>query len=96
MLLDEICERLLPAAATRDAADVRIGLDHTAVALDHGGCGLGPSTPILPEVFGARGVTLLSGVRVADRERAMRVVSEGGGTRQFGGAVKKLTLRVNP
>ncbi len=55
---------------------------------------LGPSTPMLPEVFAGRGVTCLSGVRVSSAERALRVVSEGGGTRQFGGAVRKLTLRL--
>lgn len=53
---------------------------------------LGPSTPLLPEVFAPRGVTWLSGVRVIDPARALRVVSEGGGTRQFGAAVRKLTL----
>jgi uncharacterized protein (DUF4213/DUF364 family) len=55
---------------------------------------LGPSTPLLRDVFSTRGVTLLSGVRVIDPERALRIVSEGGGTRQFGGAVKKLTARL--
>ena len=56
---------------------------------------LGPSTPLLPEVFMDRGVTLLSGVQVVNPERVLRVVSEGGGTRQFGAAVKKITLRLS-
>ena len=55
---------------------------------------LGPSTPFAPEAFVNLGVTLLSGVRVVNPERVLRVVSEGGGTRQFGTAVKKLTLRL--
>ena len=55
---------------------------------------LGPSTPLLPTVFVNRGVTLLSGIHVVNPERLLRVVSEGGGTRQFGSAVKKLTLRL--
>jgi uncharacterized protein len=55
---------------------------------------LGPSTPLLPEAFADRGVTLLSGVQVVNPERLLRVVSEGGGTRQFGSAVKKVTLRL--
>jgi len=55
---------------------------------------LGPSTPLLPEVFATRGATLLSGVHVIDPERALRIVSEGGGTRQLGEAVKKLTVRL--
>ena len=55
---------------------------------------LGPSTPLLPEAFVDRRVTLLSGVHVVNAERALRVVSEGGGTRQFGSAVKKVTIRL--
>ncbi len=56
---------------------------------------LGPSTPMVPEVFAQRGVTLLSGVQVVDRDRLLRIVSEGGGTRRFGTAVRKLILRLN-
>lgn len=56
---------------------------------------LGPSTPMAPEVFGRRGVTLLSGVRVRDAARVLQIVSEGGGTRRFGAAVQKITLRLN-
>ena len=55
---------------------------------------LGPSTPLLPRLFVDRGVTLLSGVQVVEPERVLRIVSEGGGTRQFGRAVKKVTLRL--
>jgi len=53
---------------------------------------LGPSTPFLPEPFRKRGVTILSGVQVLDGPRVLRVVSEAGGTRNFGPAVRKLTL----
>jgi hypothetical protein len=55
---------------------------------------LGPSTPLLAEAFAGRRVTLLSGVQVTDPPRILRVVSEGGGTRRFGPAVRKLTLRL--
>jgi uncharacterized protein (DUF4213/DUF364 family) len=41
---------------------------------------VGPSTPLPPGVFSDRGVTLLSGIQVVDGERALRLVSEGGGT----------------
>ncbi len=54
---------------------------------------VGPSTPMLSAVFRDCGVTLLSGVHVANAERVLRLVSEGGGTRHFGDAVRKLTLR---
>jgi uncharacterized protein (DUF4213/DUF364 family) len=56
---------------------------------------LGPSTPMLPEVFAKRRVTLLSGVQIIDSAGVLRVVSEGGGTRKFGKAVRKLTLRLD-
>jgi uncharacterized protein (DUF4213/DUF364 family) len=56
---------------------------------------LGPSTPMLPQVFARRRVTLLSGVHVVDSGRLLRVVSEGGGTRKFGTAVRKLALRLD-
>ena len=55
---------------------------------------VGPSTPLAPEVFAAHGVTLLSGVRVIDPDRVLRVVSEGGGTRHFGSAVRKSSVRL--
>ena len=54
---------------------------------------LGPSTPFLPEIFKLRGVTMLSGLEVVDPPQILRIVSEGGGTRQFTGAVRKLSLR---
>ena len=55
---------------------------------------LGPSTPLLPTIFVNRGVTLLFGVQVVEPARVLRVVREGGGTHQFGRAVKKVTLRL--
>ncbi len=53
---------------------------------------LGPSTPFLPAVFRRHGVTILSGLQVVDAPQILRVVSEAGGTRQFGRAARKLTL----
>jgi uncharacterized protein (DUF4213/DUF364 family) len=55
---------------------------------------LGPSTPLLPELFARRGVTILSGAEVIDSQQVLQVVSEGGGTRQFGKAIRKVSLRV--
>ncbi len=54
---------------------------------------LGPSTPFLPEIFSRYGVTMLSGLQVANPNQVLQIVSEGGGTRQFGRAVRKLSLR---
>jgi len=56
---------------------------------------LGPSTPFIPEVFAQRGVTMLSGLQVVDPGKILQIVSEGGGTRQFGRAVRKLSLRMD-
>ncbi|MBN2320541.1 MAG: DUF364 domain-containing protein [Acidobacteria bacterium] len=55
---------------------------------------LGPSTPFIPEVFLRHGVTMLSGIKVEDTGRILQIVSQGGGTRQFGRAVRKLSLRI--
>ena len=55
---------------------------------------LGPSTPFLSEPFGKRGVTILSGIHVVDGPMVLRIVSEAGGTRSFGRAIKKLSLRI--
>jgi len=55
---------------------------------------LGPSTPFIPEVFTRHGVTMLSGLKVENPGKILQIVSEGGGTRQFGRAVRKLSLRL--
>lgn len=55
---------------------------------------LGASTPLLPEVFSALGVTRLSGVVVNDPQQIMRVVSEGGGMRFFKPYVDKVNLPI--
>ena len=54
---------------------------------------LGPSTPFLPEIFRRHGVTMLSGLQITDPAKILQIVSEGGGTRQFMRAVRKLSLR---
>jgi hypothetical protein len=41
---------------------------------------LGPSTPLLPVIFRDTPVTHLGGVFIADAERVMQIISEGGGT----------------
>lgn len=55
---------------------------------------LGASTPLLAEVFDGLKVTMLSGVVVKEPDEVLRVVSEGGGMRQFGPHVRKVTMRV--
>lgn len=55
---------------------------------------LGPSTPLVPQVFAGTPVTHLSGVEVTDPEGLLRVVSEGGGMRFFRGLVRKVVVPV--
>ncbi len=55
---------------------------------------LGPSTPLLPQVFINTPVTMLSGVIAIDDE-ILRVVSEGGGMQQFKRFVRKVNCRLN-
>ncbi len=57
---------------------------------------LGASTPLWPAAFSGTPVTLLSGVIVSDSAELLRVVSEGGGMRQFRRLVHKVSLRVQP
>jgi uncharacterized protein (DUF4213/DUF364 family) len=55
---------------------------------------LGPSTPLVPEAFAFTPVTWLSGVVVTSPPDLLRVVSEGGGTRDFGPYVRRVSVRV--
>jgi uncharacterized protein (DUF4213/DUF364 family) len=54
---------------------------------------LGASTPLVPEVFSAEKVDMLSGVVVQDPPAVMQVVSEGGGMQMFSPHVRKVSLR---
>lgn len=53
---------------------------------------LGASTPLSPDVFAGTGVTLLSGVTVADPAAILQIVSEGGGMRFFKSHIHKVNL----
>jgi uncharacterized protein (DUF4213/DUF364 family) len=55
---------------------------------------LGPSTPMAPDVFVGTPVTMLAGVEVVDPETLFRIVGEGGSTREFGPAVRKICQRI--
>jgi uncharacterized protein (DUF4213/DUF364 family) len=58
---------------------------------------LGPSTPLVPEVFTKlpRRATLLAGILVENAEELLRAVVKGGGTRDFLSSVVKVNLRVS-
>lgn len=56
---------------------------------------MGLSTPLLPEAFAPYGVTVLSGVRVTDPGRALRIISEGGGMGKLLSVTRNVSLRVS-
>jgi len=53
---------------------------------------VGPSTALAADVFAKRGVTLLSGMVVDDVEKALRIVSQGGGARELNKVSRKVTI----
>ena len=57
---------------------------------------LGPSTPLVPEVFDTSSgrVTLLAGAVVTSAEELLQAVAQGGGTRDFKTSVVKVNVRV--
>jgi uncharacterized protein (DUF4213/DUF364 family) len=58
---------------------------------------LGPSTPLVPEVFDTSSgrVTLLAGVVVTNAEELLSTVTQNGGTRDFKTSVAKVNARVS-
>ncbi|MBI4573710.1 MAG: DUF364 domain-containing protein [candidate division NC10 bacterium] len=55
---------------------------------------LGPSTPLLPEACAGTPVTWLSGIVITQPREVLRVVSEGGGTREFSSYARKVNSRI--
>lgn len=53
---------------------------------------VGASTPLLPDPLFDRGVDAVGALRVVDADSLMRIVAEGGGTREIGRAVNYLNL----
>ncbi len=53
---------------------------------------LGPSTPLAPNVLDRYGITLLAGMKIVNPDKALQIVSEGGGTQRLRGAVKKVVV----
>jgi uncharacterized protein (DUF4213/DUF364 family) len=55
---------------------------------------LGPSTPLLPEAFTGTPVRWLSGIWITRAMEVLRVVSEGGGTREFSPFARKVNISI--
>jgi len=58
-------------------------------------CVMGASTPLAPDVFRPRGVTLLSGRRFTDPGRLLRVVGEAGGRKSLAPISLKVNILLN-
>jgi uncharacterized protein (DUF4213/DUF364 family) len=57
-------------------------------------CLVGPSCPMSPEVFEKYNVTILAGDIVTSPERALQIVSQGGGTMALKNAMKHVLFRL--
>jgi uncharacterized protein (DUF4213/DUF364 family) len=57
-------------------------------------CLVGPSTPLCPEVFREYNVTLLAGSLVLDPDKALEIVSQGGGTMSLKPVSRQVLVKV--
>jgi uncharacterized protein (DUF4213/DUF364 family) len=55
---------------------------------------LGPSTPLLPEVFSGTPISCLAGIRVQEPEAVLRSIAEGQGFRVFKRYVQKVNIPI--
>ncbi|MGI6256763.1 MAG: Rossmann-like domain-containing protein [Anaerovoracaceae bacterium] len=56
-------------------------------------CLVGPSTPLCPDLMGEHGITLLAGSVVKDPNRALEIISQGGGTMALKPAMDQVLVR---
>ncbi len=55
---------------------------------------LGPTTPLSERVFSEHGVTFLGGMVVENADKALKIISQGGGTRELKSAAKKVSIDI--
>ena len=53
-------------------------------------CVMGPSTPMTPEIFRGKNVSLLAGRQILDAHKVLQIVSEAGGTKRFSKVTEKV------
>jgi len=98
VLPDTACEKLLPeadvavitgSALTNGTLDrlLELAQDARTVAI------VGPTASCLPEPLFRRGVDYVGGIRIRDADKAMRILSEGGGTPQLRKAGEFVTFK---
>ena len=98
VLPDTACERLVPGAdvvvitgsalanSTLDRL-LELAREARTVAI------VGPTASCLPDPLFSRGVDYVGGIRIRDADRAMRILSEGGGTPQLRQAGEFVTFK---
>ena len=55
---------------------------------------VGPSTPLAADILREHEITFLGGVIVEDAEKALKIVSQGGGTQELKAATRKVTVNL--
>jgi len=55
---------------------------------------LGPSAPLIPDLFEETPITCLAGIQMVDGKRSLKIVNEGAGTQRLtnSGSVKKVVV----
>ncbi len=53
----------------------------------------GPTASVFPDPLFKHGATLIGGIKVADGEKIMQIISEGGGTPNFKTACKNIIVK---
>lgn len=55
---------------------------------------LGPTTPMAPNIFRKYGVTYLGGMIVEDTGKALKIISQGGGSKKLGEISRKISIHL--
>lgn len=56
---------------------------------------VGPSTPLAADILREHDVTFLGGMIAEDAEKALKIISQGGGTQELKAATRKVTVNLN-
>lgn len=54
---------------------------------------VGPTCGMIPDPFFNKGVTAIGGVKITDADKALQIISEGGGTKALKPAMKFITIK---
>lgn len=98
VLPDTACEEILPKASVAIITGTTIanGTIDRLIELSKGAREIavaGASASVLPDPLFERGVTIIGGIEVRDRNKLLQIIAEGGGTQQLKRAVEFVNLR---